>query len=351
MQISIAPSVLNDDRWHPVLDVIAYAVTAAESRLAFEAANIRSLLSSPWLVAADGYRGSLPDLIQASLRAFNRGTPSDAVTVVVDATAPMSGETAGSTIRIHPLGCISLISRPFKLIVEDENTDGGFILWMARLLGREEVIRAYVGGRLAFRHAGGKGQVVKSASALTQGIWPRAGRVISAMELRCAVVLDSDAKFPGHSPNQSICDDVAPWVAFSHILAGRTIENYVPEKYFKRRLEADGIRGVAEAFFFLTDDQRAYFPVKRGFQSGDKPPKVQSHAEFCADVSRMPEEKIHFQAIDQINWAKLANGFGERLASVVTLTEYRCEPGDCAGLTSVQRTELSNLITKLLRFL
>lgn len=352
MQIRIVPSVLNDMRWHPLLDVIAYIVTESESRMAFEAANIRGLLASPWLAAANGPRGSLPDLVQASLRSFSRGTPSDAVTIVVDETAPMSGEMApGQLVRIHPLGCISLISRPFYLIVEDEATDGGFLLWFARLLGRDEVIRAYVAGRLAFRHAGGKGQIVKSASALSEGIWPRPGRIILAMQLRSAVMLDSDAKFPGHSPNEHIRASAEPSVAFVHLLAGRAIENYIPKKYFRRRLEADGVEGMADAFFTLSEAQRALFPLKRGFPNRDKPPVPQSRAEFCADPNRTAQEKSHFQAISPAVWLQLAAGFGERLASVFTSTDYRCEPRDNSGLTADQRTEISDLITKLLKFL
>ena len=352
MQIRIIPSVLNDARWHPILDVIAYIVTEAESRMAFEAASIRNLLASPWLAAANGPRGSLPDIVQASLRSFNRGTPSNAVTIVVDETAPMSGELAGGRlVKIHPLGCISLISRPFHLIVEDEVTDGGFLLWLARLLGRDEVIRSYAAGRLVFRHAGGKGQIVKSASALSEGIWPRPGRIILAMQLRSAVMLDSDAKFPGDAPNQQICASAQPWVAFVHLLAGRTIENYIPKKYFRRRLEADGMGGMADPYFSLSEAQRALFPIKKGFPNRARPPVPQSHAEFCADAARATEERGHFQTISPAVWDQLASGFGERLASVFTSTDYRCEPGDYSELTANQRTEISDLITKLLKFL
>lgn len=274
------------------------------------------------------------------------------MTVCVDDSAPMSGETlASGMIRIHPLGCIALISRPFYLIVEDEVTDGGFILWIARLLGREEIIRAYVAGRLAFRHAGGKGQVVRSANALSEGIWPRPGRTIMAMHLRTAVLLDSDAKFPGHSPNAVMCAEVQPLVAFVHLLAGRTIESYIPKKYFRKRMASDGLGGMADHYFSITDDQRIYFPLKKGFLNRATPPRPQTHAEFCSDAQRPVEERNHFQTINAGVWGQLAVGFGERLATVFTNSDYRCEPNDHAGLTTAQRTELSDLITKLLRFL
>ena len=351
MQIRIATRVLNDEKWHPILDVIASLVATEESRLTFEAATIRNVLSSPWLASAIGPRGSLPAIVQASLRAFNRGTPSDAVTVVVDDTAPMSGETVERLIKIHPLGSISLLARPFSVIVEDEVTDGGFILWMARLLGYDEVRRAYNAGRLTFRHAGGKGQIVKSASALSEGIWPRPGKLILSMQLRCGVILDSDSKYPGHSPNAFIQIDVTSWVAFVHLLSGRTIENYVPKKYFKRRLDADGLGGLVEAFFSLTPAQRAFFAIKKGYHSGQKPPTPQSHADFCADATRPVEERDHFQSVHPATWQHLAGGFGERLATVFTNTEYRCEPGDRAGLTPEQQTEISDVLKRLLRFL
>jgi len=352
VQIRVSASVLSDERWHPLLDVIVYVVTAEESRLSFDAAGIRGMLSSPWLANASGHRGSLADLIKASLRAFSRGTPSDAVAIVIDDSAPMAGETAADRIiRIHPLGSVSLISRPFSLIVEDELTDGGFLLWMARLLGRDEVIRAYVAGRLVFRHAGGKGQIVKSASSLTQGIWSRPGRILFSMKFRSAVLLDSDSKYPGHSPNNAIVIKAAQWVAFVHLLAGRTIENYLPMKYFRRRLAKDGLGNLADIYFSLTEGQRAHFPLKWGFLNSNSPPRPQNFQEFQGDMSKAVDERRHFQGIAPHIWVQLAPGFGERFASVFTSTEFRCEPGDSAGLTRDQSTEISALITKILRFL
>jgi len=237
------------------------------------------------------------------------------------------------------------------LIVEDEVTDGGFLLWMARLLGRDEIIRAYVSGRLAFRHAGGKGQIVKSASALSVGIWPRPGRTILAMHLRSAVLLDSDAKFPGHTPNATIVAQAGPWVAFTHLLAARTIENYVPQKYFRRRMDRDGVAELSDNFFRLTEDQRAYFPIKKGFANSEQPPRPQTYVEFSNDPARPLGERNHFHGVSAGVWAEIAKGFGERLSSVFTNNEYRCEPGDYSGLAIAHRIELSNLISKLLQFL
>src|SRR5450759_4246511 len=103
---------------------------------------------------------------------------------MIDDFAPQSGETiAKRAIRVRPFGALTILMQPLHLIVEDESSDGAFVLWMARLLGRDTIIRSYRAGRLLFRHAGGKWQLKKSATALTFGVWPRSNQPILSLQL------------------------------------------------------------------------------------------------------------------------------------------------------------------------
>lgn len=352
MIIEIADRVLKDYRWYPLLDVIVDLAGRDGSRLAFSPSQIQNYISSPWLAGAVGSRGPIAEIIRGSLRAISRAQISDAVIIRVDSIAPERGRTLDSnTIAIHPFGAINLISTPLHIIVEDETSDGAFILWMARYIGRDEIIRAYTSGRFIFRHAGGKGQFPKAASALSYGVWPREGRPIAAMKLRCGAVMDGDRRHPNHNPNGDLIEAVSQHVSFKYMLECRTIENYVPQKYFRRRLDQDGIGHLADEFFKLSEDQRRYFCLKGGYKNRDNIPRAQTLAEFSSDTNRPSEERALFAAVDAILWTKIGMGFGERLGSVFSSPVLRCDPGERSGLTPAQLIEVDAVLTDLVRHL
>jgi hypothetical protein len=277
---------------------------------------------------------------------------SDAVTLRIDDLASQSGETtANRMIRIHPFGALTILMQPLHLIVEDESTDGAFVLWMARLLGRDTIRQAYRAGRLLFRHAGGKGQLGKSAAALTFGVWPRSNQPILSLQLRAIALLDSDAHYPGHEPNAPYLLEVQPHVLFVHMLKQRYIESYVPWRYFRRRLEHDGLAASADAYFRMTESQRSFFPIRSGFKDRAPTPQPQTHALFLADVNREQAERDHYRVVDPVDWAAFVGGFGRRLAVVFREHAYRCEPNEAEQLTQSQKAELNEFLTKLIKCL
>lgn len=352
MIIQIADNVLDDVKWHAFLDIVVELVQQEESRLTFLPSEISKYIDSRWLRGASGSRGSIAQVLRSSLRVGSRSQISDAVTLRIDARSARSGETVmPGLISVHPLGSLAFLALPFHLVVEDETSDGGFVLWMARFTGRDEVIRAYRAGRFIFRHAGGKGQFPKSSAALSHGVWSREGREMAAMKLRCAAMLDGDARFPDDAPNKGIADETSKHVAFVKILAGRTIENYVPLKYFRRRLQGDGLGNLADDLFRLSEAERNYFAIKTGYKTAPPAPRGQTHPEFMADERRPGAERAHFAGVDEALWGRLSDGFGERLASVFMKPAYRCEPGERRGLTTTQFDEVDGLLTDLIRHL
>src|SRR5262249_15637332 len=258
---------------------------------------------------------STAEFIRSSTKATSRDGASDAVTLLIDDLAPQSGETLPrGVIRIHPLGALTILMQPLYLMVEDESSDGAFVLWMARLLGNDALLRAYRDGRLLFRHVGGKGQFVKSAAALSFGVWPRTNQPIMSLQLRAIALLDSDARFPGDQPNAQLTVDLQPHVAFIHVLSGRSIENYVPKSYVSPRLV--GLSSAVDSYFRMQEEQKNYFPLKKGFRDAATPPQSQTHASFLADVRYELAERNHYRAVDSHDWEEFAGGFGDRLAAV-----------------------------------
>jgi hypothetical protein len=277
---------------------------------------------------------------------------SDAVTLRIDDLAPQSGETeANRMIRVHPFGALTILMQPLHLIVEDESSDGAFVLWMARLLGRDTIRQAYRAGRLLFRHAGGKGQLAKSAAALTFGVWPRTSQPILSLQLRAIALLDSDAHYPGHDPNKPHLLEVQPHVLFVHVLKQRYIESYVPWRYARRRLEHDGFAASADAYFRMTESQRSFFPIRSGFKDGSTPPQPQTHALFLTDANREFTVRELYRAVDPVDWPAFAGGFGRRLAVVFQDHAYRCEPNEAGLLTQSQKAELNEFLTMLIQCL
>jgi len=352
VKIKIHPRVLADESWHPLLDVIVSILGQPNTRHAFDTSQYTSLKDSPWLSHATGLRASTAEFIRSSAKATSRDGASDAVTLLIDDSAAPNGETlTGGVIRAHPLGALTILMQPLHLIVEDESSDGAFILWMARLLGRDTVRRSYDAGRLLFRHAGGKGQMAKSAVALTFGVWPRDNRPILSLQLRAIALLDSDARFPGDQPNAGFVRDIQPHVAAVHMLRGRYIENYAPQKCVRRRLDADGLGGASDAYFRMTEEQRNYFPIRKGFLDSTTPPQPQGLAAFLADATRELAERNHFSTVNPQDWVQFAGGFGPRLATIFQTPAYRCQPNESTLLTPSQRTELNEFLTQVIRYL
>ena len=350
MNIRISPRVLENPRWFSLLDVLFELTVQTESSHSFDVGNYRELIASSWLGGGGHGRSTVLEVLRASMKHAGRNAVAAPVILVVDDTAPFSGRTEGTgAIVAHPLGALAILMQPLHVIVEDENSDGGFLLWMARLLGMDVIKRAYRSGRFLFRHAGGKGQFEKCAKALSYGIWPRPNSPILALRLRAIAVLDSDARFRGDEPNAGIRDAVSDHVAHVHILEGRYIENYVPDPFLRRRLADVGRHAAVEPFLRMTTDQRAFFPIKRGFKTADS--ELQTREQFLVDTARDRREKELFENIRPDDWNVLAEGFGDSFSLVYRDTAYRCEPSREHLLPPRQRAELRHILTTIARYL
>lgn len=352
MNIKVTQEVLDNPLWYPLLDVVVAILQQRDIRHAFDVSQYDTIAASPWLSGALGARASTAEFIRSSSKAANRDISSDAVTLMIDDLAPPCGETVDKrVIRVYPLAALAILMQPLYVIVEDENSDGAFVLWMARLLGLDAIQRSYRAGRLMFRHAGGKNQFAKSAKALSFGVWPRDDEPILSLQLRAIALLDSDAHFPGDSPNAQIVQDVKAHVAFVHMLNGRFIESYVPEHFFHLRLDKDRKGPKVHAYFRLTESQRNHFPIKDGFMDNATPPQPQDYVTFLADRRRKQEERDLYRTVDPRDWVQLAAGMGSGVASVYQDKGYRCQHNTRELLTRNQQTELNALLTRVIRYL
>lgn len=350
MNVRIAPTVVNETRWHAVLDAIVEVIMQPNSHCSFDVTQYREIISGSWLRDASGPRANIAELIRSATRTAGRSVPVSAITLEIDSTAPFSGEISGANVmRFQPLKALAVLTMPLQVIVEDETSDGGFVLWMARLLGKDSLRSAYNAGRITFRHAGGKTQMVKAARAISYGIWARENRPIATLKLRAVAILDSDSRSPGDHPNKNIQQQLKPYLGFSHVLEARTIENYVPKQYALSRLR--GQQKAVEAYFRLTEVQRQYFSLKRGYPHTSAALQAQSLPDFLADRRWSKEEKNLFRQVPVADWAQFSGGFGDSLSDVYSDSKYRCSPSQPHLLTPAQQTELNRVLKMIMDFI
>ena len=352
MIIQVTSKVVSDPHWYPLLDLVVTLLEQPETRHSFDVVQLAQVAESGWLRGAIGVRASTVEFIRAKAKSAARAALSDGATLRIDDAAPQGGENVnGKVIRARPLDALMILIQPLYLIVEDETSDGAFLLWMARLLGKDAVIRSYRAGRLVFRHAGGKGNLERSAKALSLGVWPRTGRPILSLSLRAIAVLDSDAEYPGHEPNAAIGKKVSPYVAFVHILKERSIESYLPYRYLRRWANTPGLERAVEALSHMDGTARQYFPMKTGFKAGDSA-RPQSHSDFIRNTCIDKKTRDLYMNVRPDDWALFVGGFGKRLSEVYYDPKHRCEPKTEARLlSSAQSYEIDRLLTEIIRYL
>ena len=346
MRIRIDPEVSAGACWFPILDVISLFVEQGRHR--FDPESLDPLLASAWIAQ----RRDAAETLRAADRAASPHPGRDAVVLVVREQVPPGGSSDRSRQEIHvnPLDALRLLTTPFFLVVENEPNDGAFVLWMAAALGKQKLIESYRQGCWAFRHAGGKDSVAKSAEVLSLGVWPdRARGRILAMDLRVAAMIDSDACYPGHAPNAERIREAAEHTAFAFVLTRRAIENYIPLRWLEKYTERDGsMRRAGEAFKRLNPEQRRYFNMKSGFR---KRKEEQDKVAFLADRGREESEKELFRSVPESVWDTVKSGFGRGLSSIYSDEACRPDVGTKSERDQTLSDELSRLLDDIYRYI
>jgi hypothetical protein len=158
---------------------------------------------------------------------------------------------------------------PTAVIVENAQTDGGWLAMMIRRLRpRLAGVLAQQSLALDIRTAGGVGEIPKEVArigALYQSLRPH-----ERMPLRVVALADSDSRQPGEiSAGAHEVKRAAESVgAVAHILRKRTIENYIPDDSLYRYAAIRRDRSSAvELVASLQSPARDHYPLKTGLTS------------------------------------------------------------------------------------
>lgn len=342
MKIAIEKEVLEASRWYPILDVLLLIIEDGRHSLSVE--NIPDILASPWI---EERSVDTRDFIRLAATSRSVDALADRKTVLIDGAARRGGQArADFKTAVHPLDAILFLSTPLQVIVENEWFDGGFILWMAKGLGFTQLLHAYHKNRFAFRHAGGKDSIVRSAKMFSESVWPRPDRTTDrAFRQWMCVVLDNDARDPDDDPNRQIVEAAQPHVAFVHQFQRRSIESYLSRETLLKIDNSGPFREKVEALFRMGAEQRRYFHMKRGFRFQRDTPATKTNFLASADVTA--GQKVLYGGIAAGDWNLLMNGLGRGLSMVFVDSLKRPNTNQPDLVSAEARAELLNLFRSI----
>jgi len=160
---------------------------------------------------------------------------------------------------------------PTVLIVENVATDGEWIKFIINKLRPR--LAGHISGRhisLEVRQAGGIGEVPKELERVVRRY--SEARPSDTMPLRVIALADSDATTPGnlHANAREVLRIASRLGTVAHILAKRSIENYMPDSSLRmyglhRPNYATAIRFITS----LTGSARDHYPMKEGLKEAE----------------------------------------------------------------------------------
>ena len=286
MRIVIDVSAANDPAAHPWLDRILHRIE--------DGWHVWDLTGAP-----DA------DAIEATAWSIDRGRQGDRLRELLIAATRLSAWTLAPHVRrlrvtahpadedeLAPERAFRLADEPLTILVENRNSDGGFVARVVTELDRSlHVLWRREGEPIRFDSVGGTGE-------MPQEVENRATRV--PYRPRLVAVIDSERKGPDdtESPDarrlRTTCTRhrLPCWV-----LAKREAENYLPRVLLGGRPDVDpGHARMVEAWERLSDDQKDFFDMKGGLPN---------------DPSVIEEQL--FDGLPEADREILSAGFGRRV--------------------------------------
>ena len=345
MRLRIEAETLSNELWFPIFNVALIYVEAGRHTFDFD--QVGELRKSNWFK-------SLPmasrEIISQGAKVNSFKPISGSAIILIDQRARLGGaiDFERKVTTVAPIDALRFLAQPFSIVLENEWYDGSFLLWMAKALNFQTFLSAYRRRLFQFRDAGGKGELARSSELLTRGVWPRSdGAYDEAWRLWNAVILDNDADYPGHDPNNGIREACRPHSAWVRQLSRRSIESYLPQASMLRLFPKGDDHMRVYAFFRLTDRQRCHYHLKKGFMlpgSTVSPTKAVYAASDAVDA----QTKALYASVADDDWPLLAVGFGSGLSKIFVEQVHRPEPGRMQFPSLDIKTEIREMLQSIL---
>lgn len=293
MRIEIDTCVANDSDAHNWLDRILYKIE--DGWHVWDTTNqLESDFESTTWIRGRGLdaRKRVHELLVASIQqnAWGLGPHGRHVRVT---------ERPNATNELKPEDAVRLTEEPLWILVENRYSDGAFVKRIVDELDESlSGLWNQPGEPIRFDSLGGSGQMEREVRNRIQSV-PFRPRLI--------VIVDSDRKAPNTSESTAakklykVCTNlnVPCWV-----LAKREAENYLPRALLRECMssKANGNQ-LVEAWDRLTDDQKNFFDMKKGFASPSN------------------NEPQLFQGLSETDKNILNRGFGEDVRECWTCSD------------------------------
>lgn len=233
------------------------------------------------------------DIIEMSVRLEGQETSYHEVVV----TCRKESAWSPGTPELSCKDALAFLYRPYRLLLENRANDLAFLLCACEPLERV-FLQRWLDEEWLEPEGGGIDELKKRAEIIVKH---------PSGTMRTAALLDSDDVEPKR-PNlksRRIEQMLNERGIYHHRLCKRAIENYLPatalERWvkFKQGPQRNARQKLVRAFLSLSDDERAYFYMKKGLLKDENQPP-----------------KTLFQELDTRTRAVLSEGFGDDIQSL-----------------------------------
>ena len=190
---------------------------------------------------------------------------------------------------------IRYLSQPFMIVLENSKNDAVFIETLIECFNKTDLQIAQQNGWLCYTNAGGCSNVEN----FIEGLLAQYGG--KTKFLRCFVILDSDAFYPGHvnQKSQPTKDYLENNLIPHHVWEKRTMENYMP-------IEALPDGEWKKAYVNMSPQQMDYYNIVGGF--GKDEHFEHSRSEITNRSFLLHDQAVFFSSVSESNYQKLHTG-------------------------------------------
>ena len=190
---------------------------------------------------------------------------------------------------------IRYLSQPFMIVLENSKNDAMFIETLIECFNKSDLQEAQRNGWLCYTNAGGCSNVVN----LIEGMLAQYGG--KSKFLRCFVILDSDAFYPGHvnKNSQTTKEYLSNNLIPHHVWEKRMMENYLP-------IEALPEGEWKNAYASMSPQQKDHYNIVGGF--GKDEHFEHSRSETTDRTCLLHDQALYFSTVSDTNYLKLRTG-------------------------------------------
>jgi hypothetical protein len=290
MKVRFAPDVLNEQSSWDTLDRIVFHFI--EQRHIWDIDDPDLIKNSQWLQSDLENRTNRRNL-ETLEKAFTSSIYPDQTTKMHTLCLVVTSQTV-SEVNLSPDDARRCLDAPTYVVVENAESDGAFLEAIMFALNRRLLLDLQADRWWEIAHAGGAGEVPKIVDQI---------RAKTTGLLRVFVLSDSDRSWPGHvtSTVRKIEEYCKPRNVPYAILFKREIENYLPVSALQR--VSRRYQKTYQAFLRLSQLQKDYFDMKKGFDQDENGRTILPHQ----------EQQALFQHIGRSTLKDLCGGFGKEV--------------------------------------